>query len=78
MPFQRKEYIVKQVYKLIFIKEHLMEVVEAAEDWHKEKVLHLIKARLVFFRGDLGKCIAGPQISWFCQASFYYSIDDIL
>lgn len=45
-----------QVYKFIFSKEHLMELMGAGEDWHRRQYMNLIKESLPFFKGDLGKC----------------------
>lgn len=39
----------------VLIKEHLMELVGAREDWHGRKYMNLVKESFLFFRGDLGE-----------------------
>lgn len=50
------DILLDRVYKFILIKEHLMELVEAGEDWPRRKYMNLVKESFLFFRGDLGKC----------------------
>ncbi|KAB0378563.1 hypothetical protein FD755_010141 [Muntiacus reevesi] len=39
----------------VLIKEHLMELVGAREDWHGRKYMNLVKESFLFFRGYLGE-----------------------
>lgn len=68
--FQRKDYIVKLGIKVNCYWRAPDGNDGAGEDRHRRKYANRVKERLVFFRGDLGKCTAGPGISWFCEASF--------